>query len=194
MSRVEEYYGVNVLPPIAWALDLYLKKFPKLKKSGAIEVTFTAESHRERLSAKGQHEIVVWFTNKELFARGRCTFEKECKFNTERVSARDREGLKELDWSKLNNRQLFKALTKLLMKLDLDFVTLIRALNTVSDHKVKIPHTTKWDRTFEKFDDYRKNRWPEDVDTSDRARFIEEVLVRVCFWFMSAAAVGDLKT
>ncbi|MHA1959676.1 MAG: hypothetical protein ACW99U_05570 [Candidatus Thorarchaeota archaeon] len=193
MTREEEYYGVNVLPPIAWALDLYFKKKPKLKKSGTIEVTFMAEKHRVRLSTKGEHQIVVWFANKELFARGRCPYDKECEFNTERISCRNREGLKKLDWSKLNHRAIFNGLARLLTKLDLDFVTLIRALNTVSDRRVKIPHTTKWDKTFVNFDDYRKNRWPEDVSPNDRSRFIEEVLVRVCFWFMSAAAVGDLK-
>jgi hypothetical protein len=61
------------------------------------------------------------------------------------------------------------------------------------DRYVERPLTTKWGREFKKFDDYRKNKWPEDVNPNDRERFLEEVLVRASFWVQSAAQVDALK-
>jgi len=58
---------------------------------------------------------------------------------------------------------------------------------------VEIPLTTKYGKTFKKFDEYRRNKWPEDATPDNRERFIEEVLVRVSFWFQSAHQVGALK-
>ena len=81
---------------------------------------------------------------------------------------------------------------KWVVRLDLDFITLIRALNTICDTRVKIPMTTQYGRTFNKFDDYRRNRWPADATPNNPPKFIEEVLVRVTFWFMTAATVGAL--
>ncbi len=193
MTDPDEHYGVNTIPPMQWALDLYFKKRPKSKDPGAFDIIFKAGEHKERMRKKGDHEIFVTYSNRELFVRARCSHDKECEFNSERLSGRDRESLKTLDWELVNDRTLFIGMRKLLVRLNLDFLILIRALNTMCDRRVEIPLTTKWGKTFQKFDDYRRNRWPEDVIPDDKPRFIEEVLVRVCFWIMSASVVGALK-
>jgi len=110
-----------------------------------------------------------------------------------RINAGDREALKKLPWEETNSRAFFAAMRKWLVRQRFDFVTLIRALNTACDRRVEIPLTTKWGRTFNKFDDYRRNKWPDDVTTEDRERFLEEVLVRVAFWIQTAAQVDALK-
>lgn len=193
MTKETDDYGVNLIPPVAWALDLYFKKKPKHKYQGVIEITFPSGQHKEMMRSKGDHEIILVYSKRTLWVRSRCTFDKKCEFNSERFNGRDREALKAIDWDMLNNRTIFTEITKMLLKLNLDFVTLIRALNTVCDHKVEIPLTTKYGKTFEKFDEYRRNKWPEETTPEDKKGFIEEVLVRVCFWIMSAAAVGALK-
>jgi hypothetical protein len=98
-----------------------------------------------------------------------------------------------LEWGEAKADTFFKAIRKWVVRLDLDFVTFIRALNTVCDRRVEIPLTTKYGRTFKKFDEYRRNKWPEDATPDNREKFIEEVLVRVSFWIMSAHQVGALK-
>ncbi len=193
MTDPDEHYGVNLLPALSLALKLYFKNHPKYKGPSALEVSFPAGNHKEKMRSKGDHVIVVLFTKKELWVRARCTYDSECKFNKPRMNAVNREALKSIDWEFLNNRPLFKGMKDLLLRMKLDFVTLVRSINTVCDHFVDIPLTTKWGKTFEKFDDYRRNRWPEEATPNDRPRFLEELLVRVSFWFMSAAAVGALR-
>ncbi len=194
MTDPDEHYGVNLIPALSLALRLYFKKRPKYKGPGSYEATFTAGHHKEKMRNRGDHLIIILFSKQEFWVRARCTYDRECTFNTPRIRGIDREGLKTIDWEPLNNRPLFTSMKKLLLALKLDFVTLVRAINTVCDHFVEIPLTTKWGRTFEKFDEYRRNRWPEDAKPADKPRFLEELLVRVCFWFMSAAAVGALKS
>jgi hypothetical protein len=58
---------------------------------------------------------------------------------------------------------------------------------------VTFPLTTRWGKKFDKFDDYRRIRWPEDATPDNKPRVIEEVLFRVAFWFQTAADVGALK-
>ena len=79
------------------------------------------------------------------------------------------------------------------MKMNLDYKLIIRALATICDRKVELPLTTQYGRTFKKFDEYRRNRWPEEATPDKRDVFLEEVLVRVTFWIMTAAAVDALK-
>ena len=60
-------------------------------------------------------------------------------------------------------------------------------------------YSYRWDRKGKrnqllgKFDEYRRNKWPEDVKPDNRDRFLEEVMVRVSFWMLSAHQVGALK-
>ncbi len=193
MTDVDEYYPVNTIPALSWALDLYFKAGGKFKEGGVVELILPAGSHRVMMQKKGDHDIILWMSKKKVFVRARCSFDKDCSFNSGRIAAHDREALKELPWDETNDRSFFVALRKWLVRLNFDFVTLIRAINTACDRKVKIPLTTKWGREFKKFDDYRKNKWPDDVSPSDRERFLEEVLVRVSFWVQSAAQVDALK-
>ncbi len=192
MTKPDEFYGVNVLPPLSWALDLYFRKKGPVKK-GIVEVILPAGKHKERMMTKGEHQIVVWLSDKHLYARAKCQYDNDCEFNSDRVDAADREALKSIDWEGINDRRFFKGITKLLMRLNLDFVLLIRALYTICNKRVEIPLTTQYGRTFKEFDEYRKNRWPEDARPDDRERFLEEVLVRVCFWIQTAHVVGALK-
>ena len=192
MVDKEELYPVNLIPAIAWALDLYFKKDTKYKRKGTIEITFPSGKHKERLQKKGEHEIVVWFTERKVFVRSKCTVDKICNFNSERIDGSDRDGLMDIGWEGTDSRAFFKAITKWLIRLDLDYVLLIRALATVCDKRVYIPLTTKYGKTFQKFDEYRRNKWPEDAKPNDKPRFLEEVLVRVCFWIASAAQVHAL--
>ncbi|MFW9909200.1 MAG: hypothetical protein ACFFEF_11550 [Candidatus Thorarchaeota archaeon] len=193
MVDPNELYPVNTFSAIAWALDYYFKKDTKHKRPGVVELTFPSGQHKERLQKKGEHEITVWYTERSIHIRSRCLYDKKCDFNSERIGARDRDKLKELGWEGTDSRAFFKSVTKWLLKLNLDYVTFIRALVTVCDRKVEIPLTTKYGRTFQKFDEYRRNRWPEDAKPDDKPRFLEEVLVRVCFWIQSASEVGALK-
>jgi hypothetical protein len=193
MVDVDEYYPVNTIPAISWAVDLYFKADGKFKEGGVIELILPAGTHKELMQKKGDHDIIVWMAKKKVYVRARCSFDKDCKFNSERINAWDREALKRLPWDETNSRAFFTAVRKWLMRVGFDYVTLIRALNTACDRKVEIPLTTKWGREFKKFDDYRRNKWPDDVSTKDRDRFLEEVLVRVSFWVQSAAQVGALK-
>ncbi len=193
MVDKEELYPVNTLPPLAWALKLYFKNDTKYKKKGVFELTFPSGKHKERMQKKGDHEISVWFSDKKIYVRAKCRYDKKCEFNSERITVEKREDLMDLGWEDVDSRKFFKSITKWLMKLDLDYVLLIRALVTITDKYVEIPLTTQYGRTFEKFDEYRKNRWPDDAKPSDKPRFLEEILVRVCFWIQSAAEVGALK-
>jgi hypothetical protein len=193
MPDPDDLYPVNTLPAVAWALNVYFKAGGKYKEGGVIELIFPAGDHKEYRRKKGVHEIILWMSKRKLYLRARCSYDKECKVNSERVDASDREAVKTLPWEGTENRQFFKAVRKWIMRLNLDFVTLIRAFNTVCDRKVEIPLTTKWGRTFKKFDEYRRNRWPEDATPDNREKFIEEVLVRVSFWIQSAAQVDALK-
>jgi hypothetical protein len=193
MSKPDESHPVNAIPPLAWALALYMKAGGKYKEGKTIELIFPIGDHREKLMKKGDHEIFMWFSKGRLSLRARCNYDKDCDFNSVRINGAKRESIKKLVWGDIHANVFFKAIAKWIMRLDLDFVTFIRALNTVCDRRVEIPLTTKYGRTFEKFDEYRKNRWPEEVTTDDRAKFIEEVLVRVSFWIQSAHQVGALK-
>jgi len=193
MSKPDESHPVNAIPPLAWALELYMKAGGKFKEGRMIELVFPVEDHKEMMRKKGSHEIYMWFSKGRIFLRGRCNFDRECSFNTGRINGANREAVKKLEWGEARSDTFFKALRKWVVRLDLDFVTFIRALNTVCDRRVELPLTTKWGKTFKKFDDYRRNRWPEDATPDNREKFIEEVLVRVSFWIQSAYAVGALK-
>ena len=193
MTDPDEYYPVNTIPALSWALDLYFKAGGKFKEGGVVELIFPAGSHKVMMQKKGEHDTILWMSKKKVFIRARCGFEKECSFNSGRIDAGNRDALRKLPWDETNSRAFFAALRKWLIRLKFDYVTLIRALNTVCDRKVEIPLTTKWGRTFKKFDDYRRNKWPEDVTPDDREKFLEEVLVRVSFWIQTAAQVGALK-
>ncbi len=191
MTDPDEYYAVNTIPAIVWALELYLTAGARFKDR-TIEVVFPAGKHKENMRKKGDHEIVVWISNRKIYARARCDFKKECKVNTGRVDGSDRDALKELPWDELNVRAFFKTMVKWIMRMDLDFKTLIRAFNTVCDRRVALPLTTKYGKKFEKFNDYRQHRWPKDATPDNRPRFLEEVLIRVSFWIQSAAQVNAL--
>ncbi|MHA1965111.1 MAG: hypothetical protein ACXACG_10480 [Candidatus Thorarchaeota archaeon] len=193
MSKPDETHPVNAIPPLAWALELYMKAGGKFKEGKMIELIFPVEDHKELMRKKGSHEIYMWFSKGRIFLRGRCNYDKGCSFNSERINGAKREGVKKLDWGEAKADTFYKALRKWVMRLDLDFVTFIRALNTVCDKRVEIPLTTKYGKTFKKFDEYRRNKWPEDATPNNRERFIEEVLVRVSFWIQSAHQVGALK-
>ncbi|MFW9789486.1 MAG: hypothetical protein ACFFE2_07470 [Candidatus Thorarchaeota archaeon] len=193
MSKPDESHPVNAIPPLAWALDLYLKAGGKYKEGKTIELIFPVQDHRENLRKKGTHDIFMWFSKGKIHLRARCSYDKGCNFNSERINGANREAVKKLDWGEAKADTFFKAIRKWIMRLDLDFVTFIRALNTVCDKRVEIPLTTKYGRTFKKFDEYRRNRWPEDVTPDNREKFLEEVLVRVAFWIQSAHQVGALK-
>jgi hypothetical protein len=193
MPDPNSYYAVNTIPALAWALDIYFRAGGAFKEGGILELVFPAGKHKEAMRKKGEHEILLWLSKKELFLRARCDYDKKCSFNSERISGDDREALKSLEWSEVNDRSFFIAVRKWLIRLKFDFVLLIRALNTVCDKRVEIPLTTKYGRTFKKFDDYRRHRWPEDATTDNREKFLEEVLVRVSFWIQSAAEVNALK-
>ncbi len=193
MGDPHELYPVNTIPAIAWALRLYFLKKPGPKDKRIMELTFPAGKHKIRKRTKGEHEIVVWYANKEVFVRAKCTFDKKCPFNSERIEGKKRDELMNIGWEGTKDRQFFKAITKWLLSIGLDYVTLVRALSTMCNRKVKIPMTTKYDRTFVNFEEYRKNKWPEDAKPADKSKFLEEVLVRVCFWIQSADDVGALK-
>ena len=193
MTDPDEYYPVNTIPALSWALDLYFKADGKYKEGGVVELILPAGAHKVMMQKKGEHDIILWMSKRKLYVRARCGFDKECAFNSGRINAWDREELKKLPWDETNSRAFFSAIRKWLMRQRFDYVTLIRAINTACDRKVKIPLTTKWGREFKKFDDYRRNKWPDDVSTKDQNRFLEEVLVRVAFWVQSAAQVDALK-
>ncbi len=193
MTKPDEYYAANVLPPIAWALDLYFKQGVRQRDTGVVEVIFPAGDHKVALSKKGNHEVAVWLSKQDVLVRARCTYDKRCSFNSDRVDARDREAVKSLPWDKTDQTRFFKAVRDWLLRLDLDFATLVRALVTVCDRKVETPLTTKYGKTFDKFDDYRRHKWPEDATPDNRPRLLEEVLFKVAFWFQTAAEVRALK-
>ena len=193
MTKPDEYYAANVLPPIAWALDLYFKQGLRQKDVGVVEVIFPAGDHKVALSKKGNHELAVWLSKQDVLVRARCTYDKSCSFNSDRVDARDRDAVKSLPWDKTEQTRFFKAVRDWLLRLDFDFTTLVRALVTVCDRKVETPLTTKYGKTFDKFDEYRRHKWPEDATPDNRPRLLEEVLFRVAFWFQTAAEVRALK-
>lgn len=192
MTKPDEYYAVNTIPPITWALELYLKSGARYKDSGVKEVIFPGGPHKELRRKKGEHQIFLWISKRKVYVRARCNFAKECEVNTDRISGDDREALKTLPWDEVNSRAFFKTITKWLLRLELDFETLVRALNTVCDRHVKIPLRTRYGRVFNRFNDYRQVNWAEDATPDNRSRFLEEVLVRVAFWIQSAAQVGVL--
>jgi len=192
MVDKNELYPVNTLPPLAWALALYFKKDKKYRHKGIVELTFPAGQHKEMLKSKGEHTISVWFSEKRIYVRAKCHYDKECSFNSDRIQVSNREALMGLGWEGTDSRKFFKSITTWLLRLNFDYVLLIRALVTICDRYVKIPLTTQYGKTFQKFDEYRKNRWPEDAKPSDKERFLEEILVRVSFWIQSAAEVDAL--
>ncbi|MBD3159800.1 MAG: hypothetical protein GF309_13540 [Candidatus Lokiarchaeota archaeon] len=193
MTDSDSLYAVNTLPALAYAFDVYSKIDAPFKDPGAVEMILHADDHKKLLQKKGEHQVIVWFADGKVFARARCTFDKECDFNKPRVGGKDREGLKTLPWEKTKEKRFFILLSKWVMKLGYDYSTLIKALVAVCDKKVETPLTTKYDKTFNKFNEYRKVNWPDDVSLEDRQRFLEEVLVRVSFWFKAAAEVDALK-
>lgn len=193
MTKPDEYYAANVFPPLAWALELYFKQGRRSKETPVVEIAFSAGEHKAALRTQGQHEIVVWLSKQEVFLRPRCTYDKDCKFMGPRINARDREAVKALPWDKTDQTKFFKPTRDWVLKLNLDFTTLVRALVTVCDRMVTIPLTTRYGKTFDKFDDYRRHKWPEDATPDNKSRLLEEVLLRVAFWFQTAADVGALK-
>jgi hypothetical protein len=193
MTNPDEYYAVNTIPPITYALGLYLKTGAPLRKKGVIELIVPAGEHKELMSKKGSHDILIWLSKKKVHVRAKCQYDKNCKFNSDRIDGTDREALKTLSWDEANSRIFFQSIRKWLIKLDLDFVTFVRALNTVCNHYVEIPLTSQFGKTFENFDAYRKINWPKEATPDNREKFLEELLVRVAFWFQSAAIVGALK-
>ncbi len=193
MPNPDEYYAANVIPPVAWALDLYLRHKGRFKVQRVIELTFPAGQHKEMMRKKGNHEIAVWLSEKQIWVRARCSYSKDCKFNSPRINGADREGVKSLPWNETDSQKFFPAIRKWLLRLDLDFALFIRALTTVCDRRVEIPLTTQYGKRFERFDSYRRTRWPKDVTPKDRDKFLQEVLLRVAFWFQTAAIVGALK-
>ncbi|TXT54951.1 MAG: hypothetical protein BAJATHORv1_50204 [Candidatus Thorarchaeota archaeon] len=193
MTNPDEYYPVNTLPALAWALNLYFKKGAPFKESRIIEMILPADKHKEKLKTKAVHEIAVWIADKQVYARARCPYDKKCSFNSERILAKNREELKSLPWDKIDQTKYYPILRKWLLALDFDYITLIRALAVVCDKKVQLPLETKYGRTFKKFNEYRSYRFPEDAKPDNMPRFLEEVLVRVGFWIQSAAEVDALK-
>lgn len=193
MTNPDEYYAVNTIPPIVWALDLYRKAGGQHKKKRVIKAVFPADEHKELFSKKGAHEILIWFSEKKVHVRAKCQYDKNCNFNSDRVDGADRESLKRLPWDKVDSQEYIRILRKWLLELVLDFVTFIRALNTVSNRYVEIPLTSQYGKTFENFDAYRKTNWPEEATPNKRSRFLDELLLRIAFWFHSAAVVGALK-
>ncbi|MFW9927024.1 MAG: hypothetical protein ACFFDM_09670 [Candidatus Thorarchaeota archaeon] len=193
MPDIDELYPVNTIPALAWALDLYFKAGGKFKEGKTVELIFPVSDHKEMMRKKGVHEIYMFLSKRKVFLKARCEYDKECSFNTPRINGWDREAVKTLDWGEAESQTFFKAVRKWIQRLDLDFVTFIRALNTVCDRRVELPLTTKWGREFKKFDEYRRNKWPEDATPDNREKFLEEVLVRVSFWIQSAHQVGALK-
>jgi hypothetical protein len=193
MPDVDETYPVNTIPPLAWALDLYFKAGGKFKDGKTIELIFPVSDHKEKMRKKGVHEIFLFMSKRKLYLKARCNFSKECSFNSERINGWERDAVMTLDWGEADSKTFFKAVRKWINRLDLDFVTFIRALNTVCDRRVEIPLTTKWGRTFKKFDEYRKNKWNEEATPDNRDLFLEEVMLRVSFWILSASQVDALK-
>jgi hypothetical protein len=193
MPKPDEQYPVNTIPPIAWALNLYFKAGGRFKKKGILEVIFPVGKHTERRKKVGDHEIILWISKQKLYLRSRCTFDRECEANIARVDASDREAVKTLPWDELNNRAFFKTMQKWISRLDLDFVTIIRALNTIADRRVELPLTTRFGKTFKKFNEYRATRWPAGLTPDKKEEYLEEVLLRVSFWIRAAVEVDALK-
>jgi hypothetical protein len=50
MTDPDEYYPVNTIPAIAWALDLYFKAGGAFKEGGIVELVFPAAVEEEALS------------------------------------------------------------------------------------------------------------------------------------------------
>ena len=193
MPDVDESYPVNMIPALAWALDLYFKAGGHFRDGKTVELIFPVSDHKEMMRKKGIHEIFMFMSKRKLHLKARCDFDKECSFNSDRINGWDRDAVRTLDWGEADSKTFFKAVRKWIQRLDLDFVTFIRALNTVCDRRVEIPLKTKYGRTFKKFDEYRRNKWPEDITPDTREEFLEEVMVRVSFWMLSAHQVGALK-
>ena len=139
-------------------IKLYYKNDTKYKRKGVVELTFPSGKHKERMQTKGEHEISIWFSEKKIYVRAKCRYDKKCSFNSERILIEKREDLMELGWEGADSRQFFKSITKWLMKLEFDFVLLIRSFVTICDNYVEIPLTTQYGRTFERFDEYRKKK------------------------------------
>ena len=112
MPEPDEYYAANTIPPLAWALELYLNKGARYKDSGPVEVIFPAGNHREKMQTKGKHEIVVWITKRQIWVRARCAYNKNCDFISERIDGSDREAVKSLPWDRIDSRQFFKAISR----------------------------------------------------------------------------------
>jgi len=193
MTNPEESYPVNTIPALSWAFDLYFRHNGRFRDTPIVELIFPAGKHKEMMRKTGAHEILLLISKRRLYVRARCIDEKDCNFNTDRIDGKDRAALMKLSWDEIDSRKFFVMMTKWLMKLNIDSALMIRALNTVCDGKVVTPLKTQYGRVFEKFDDYRRNRWPEDATPDKMDRFLQEVIVRVAFWFQSAAAVGALK-
>ena len=132
MTKPDEYYAVNLFPALQWAFDLYFKKKGPYKVKGVLEAILPAGNHK-RFGDKGGHEISFWMTDDHnIYVKAKCTEEAECDFNSERFEATDREGLKTIDWEKINDRRFFQIVRKWLMRMNLDYKLIIRALATVS--------------------------------------------------------------
>lgn len=112
MTNPDEYFPVNTIPPVTWALDLYLKTGARIKKKGIVEVIFPAGNHKERMSKKGIHEILLWLSKNEVHVRAKCQYNKDCQFNSDRIDGHDREALKKLSWGETESREFFRAIRK----------------------------------------------------------------------------------
>ncbi len=192
MPNPDTYYGVNTIPAVAWALDLYREHGGRLKDQRVVELILPAGQHKQMMRSLGNHEIAVWLSDNTVWVRARCTHSKNCRTNSERIDGRDRERLKALPWDETDQRAFFPAMRKWLMRLEPDFVLFVRALNTVCNRRVRLPLTTKYGKTFNEFNEYRSTRWPKDVTPQDKDRFLEALLLRVAFWIGAAAEVGAL--
>ncbi len=193
MTNPDEHYPVNTIPPLAWAFELYFAHKGRFKDTPIIEVIVPVSAHKGLVHKKGSHDIVMWISKRRLYVRSRCTDDNNCNFNTDRIDGSDREALKKISWENIDIRKFFAIITKWLLRLNLDMVLFIRALNSVCDSRVTLPLTTEFGKTFERFNDYRKTRWPSDVTPDKMDMFMRELLIRVAFWFRAAATVNALK-
>ena len=60
MTDPDEYFPVNTIPALSWALDLYFKAGGKFKEGGVLELIFPAGTHKVMMQKKGDHDIILW--------------------------------------------------------------------------------------------------------------------------------------
>ena len=64
--KPDEFYGVNTLPAIGWALNVYTKAKGRYPVSGTLEAVLPAGNHK-KFRKKGGHEIVIWITDRKIY-------------------------------------------------------------------------------------------------------------------------------